>query len=42
MDVDWRGVFPAVTTQFAEDLTIDLAESQRVVDALIRDGVNAS
>jgi 4-hydroxy-tetrahydrodipicolinate synthase len=40
MDVDWRGVFPAVTTQFAEDLTIDLAESQRVVDALIRDGVN--
>ena len=40
MDVDWRGVFPAVTTQFAEDLTIDLAESQRVVDELIRDGVN--
>ncbi len=40
MDVDWRGVFPAVTTQFAEDLTIDLAESQRVVDDLIRDGVN--
>ena len=40
MDVDWQGVFPAVTTQFAEDLTIDLAESQRVVDDLIRDGVN--
>ncbi|MFT3997542.1 MAG: dihydrodipicolinate synthase family protein [Asticcacaulis sp.] len=39
MKVDWRGVFPAVTTQFNEDLSIDVAESQRVIDDLIKDGV---
>ncbi len=39
MTVNWRGVFPAVTTQFKEDLSIDFTETQRVVDDLIRDGV---
>ncbi|MFV0623693.1 dihydrodipicolinate synthase family protein [Sphingomonas sp. ac-8] len=39
MSVDWKGVFPAVTTQIREDLSIDLGETQRVVDDLIRDGV---
>lgn len=39
MSIDWKGVFPAVTTQVAPDMTIDLAETQRVVDDLIRDGV---
>jgi 4-hydroxy-tetrahydrodipicolinate synthase len=40
MKIDWSGVFPAVTTQFHEDLTVDLNNTQRVVDDLIRDGVN--
>lgn len=39
MKIDWQGVFPAVTTQFREDLSIDIADTQRVVDDLIRDGV---
>ncbi|OYW79610.1 MAG: dihydrodipicolinate synthase family protein [Asticcacaulis sp. 32-58-5] len=39
MKIDWHGVFPAVTTQFKEDLSIDYADSQRVVDDLINDGV---
>ncbi|MDC7677409.1 dihydrodipicolinate synthase family protein [Asticcacaulis machinosus] len=39
MKIDWQGVFPAVTTQFKEDLSIDYADSQRVVDDLINDGV---
>ena len=39
MNIDWQGVFPAVTTQFREDISIDLAETQRVVDELIKDGV---
>ena len=39
MTIDWQGVFPAVTTQIREDLSIDLADTQRVVDDLIRDGV---
>jgi len=40
MHIDWAGVFPAVTTQLHEDLTVDLRNTQRVVDELIRDGVN--
>ncbi len=36
----WKGVFPAATTQFAPDLSVDLKETQRVQDALIRDGVD--
>lgn len=39
MAIGWRGVFPAVTTQVREDLSIDLADTQRVVDDLVRDGV---
>lgn len=40
MQVSWRGVFPAATTQFAPDLSIDIAATQRVQDALVRDGVH--
>lgn len=40
MSVDWKGVFPAVTTQVSETLVPDLDATQSVVDALIRDGVN--
>jgi 4-hydroxy-tetrahydrodipicolinate synthase len=40
MHVDWKGVYPAVTTQLHADLALDLPGTQRVVDALIRDGVN--
>ncbi|MBW6527422.1 dihydrodipicolinate synthase family protein [Sphingomonas sp. RHCKR7] len=39
MAIGWKGVFPAVTTQVREDLTLDLSDTQRVVDELIRDGV---
>ena len=39
MTIGWKGVFPAVTTQLRADLSIDLADTQRVVDDLIRDGV---
>ncbi|MGZ8362647.1 MAG: dihydrodipicolinate synthase family protein [Caulobacteraceae bacterium] len=38
--LSWSGVLPAATTQFAEDLSIDLGETQRVQDALVRDGVH--
>ena len=36
----WRGVYPAATTQFADDLSIDHAATQGVQDALIADGVD--
>lgn len=40
MQVDWAGVFPAATTQFAPDLSIDIPATQKVQDALVRDGVH--
>jgi 4-hydroxy-tetrahydrodipicolinate synthase len=38
--IAWSGVFPAATTQFKPDLTIDYEATQRMQDALIKDGVN--
>ncbi|OFW96995.1 MAG: dihydrodipicolinate synthase family protein [Alphaproteobacteria bacterium RIFCSPHIGHO2_12_FULL_66_14] len=38
--IGWQGVFPAVTTQFREDFSVDYAATQRVIEALIRDGVS--
>lgn len=40
MQVSWAGVFPAATTQFAPDLSLDLGSTQKVQDALVRDGVH--
>ena len=40
MNVDWAGVFPAATTQFRTDLSVDIDATQRVQDALVRDGVH--
>ena len=40
MQVDWAGVFPAATTQFAPDLSVDIPATQKVQDALVRDGVH--
>ncbi|WP_199228387.1 MULTISPECIES: dihydrodipicolinate synthase family protein [unclassified Caulobacter] len=36
----WSGVFPAATTQFKPDLSIDYDASQQVLDNLVRDGVH--
>ena len=38
--ISWEGVFPAVTTQFREDFSLDIDATARVMDALIRDGVS--
>ena len=38
--LDWTGVYPAVTTQFAPDLSVDLAATKAVQSALIDDGVD--
>jgi 1-pyrroline-4-hydroxy-2-carboxylate deaminase len=37
--IGWEGVFPAVTTQFRDDYSLDLEATRRVIEALIRDGV---
>jgi len=36
----WQGVFPASTTQYAGDLSVDVEATQNVQDGLIRDGVD--
>ena len=38
--VSWEGVFPAVTTQFKADLSLDIDATARVIEGLIRDGVS--
>ena len=40
MKPTWSGVFPAVTTQFREDLSLDVDATARVMEGLIRDGVS--
>jgi 1-pyrroline-4-hydroxy-2-carboxylate deaminase len=36
----WQGVYPAATTQFTEDLSVDLPATQAVQSALVDDGVD--
>lgn len=38
--VDWKGVFPAATTQFNEDLSLDLDGTAQHLDTLIASGVS--
>ena len=38
--VSWEGVFPAVTTQFRDDFSVDVEATHRVMTALVRDGVS--
>jgi dihydrodipicolinate synthase/N-acetylneuraminate lyase len=40
MSVKWKGVFPAVTTQFKKDQSLDLEATSRHIDALIQSGVS--
>lgn len=36
----WKGVFPAVTTQFRPDFSVDVAATEKVIAALLADGVS--
>jgi dihydrodipicolinate synthase/N-acetylneuraminate lyase len=36
----WSGVFPASTTQFRRDESLDVDATQKVVSALVDDGVD--
>lgn len=40
LECSWSGVFPAATTQFAADLTVDARATCAVQSALVRDGVH--
>src|SRR5262249_9343927 len=40
MNVSWRGVFPAATTEFRSDQSLDLPAHAKHIDAMIRAGVH--
>jgi 4-hydroxy-tetrahydrodipicolinate synthase len=40
MSVDWRGVFPAVTTQLHKDQSLDLEATARHIEVLLESGVS--
>lgn len=40
MSSKWRGVYPAVTTQFFDDESLDIASTMRHLDALLEAGVH--
>jgi len=40
MNVNWKGVFPAITTQFHTDQSLDLEGTARHLEAMIRAGIH--
>lgn len=40
MKCDWAGVFPAATTQFKSDQSLDIAETLKCLDGMIEGGVH--
>src|SRR4051812_44722884 len=40
MDVDWRGVFPAATTQFKADGSIDMAATAAGIETMMGAGIH--
>ena len=40
LQVDWQGVYPAVPTQFKEDLTLDIPATKKHVEILLENGIH--
>ncbi len=40
MIVNWQGVYPAVTTQYNDNLSINFEATQKMVDTIIKEGVD--
>jgi len=40
MTINWQGVYPAVTTQYFDDKSINFDATQTMVDSLIKEGVD--
>lgn len=40
LQVDWEGVFPAIPTQFKEDLSVDIEATQKHTEALVNNGIH--
>ncbi len=37
-NINWKGVYPAVTTQYFDDMFINIEATQNMVDSLIKEG----
>ena len=42
MRVTWKGVFPAITTQFKQDQSLDLAATAKHLEAMIQAGIHGA
>ena len=42
MNVNWQGVFPAISTQFNQDGSINYESNARMLEDLIRDGIDGN
>jgi dihydrodipicolinate synthase/N-acetylneuraminate lyase len=40
MKVSWQGVFPALTTQFKRDQSLDLEATARHLETMIKSGIH--
>ena len=40
MQTTWHGVFPAITTQFKPDQSLDLAATAKHLESMIKDGIH--
>jgi dihydrodipicolinate synthase/N-acetylneuraminate lyase len=40
LQVDWKGVFPAVPTQFKEDLSLDIPATRTHIESLLDNGIH--
>jgi len=40
ININWQGVYPAVTTQYFDDMSINFVSTQKMIDSLINEGVD--
>ena len=40
MNINWQGVYPAVTTQYNDDLSINFLATTDMINSLINEGVD--
>ena len=39
-NINWKGVYPAVTTQYFDDMSINFEATHAMVDSLIKEGID--
>ncbi len=39
-NINWQGIYPAVTTQYNEDLPINFEATQKMIETIIKEGVD--